>query len=117
MPAMIVPRESTELIETTAVSFRRDRENTMLHSASLQNPTECRRNSPFFRSVLGRFVLDGPAIDSIGDHGVKTDSWSKGRNIVIVDFWRKARFQSGVSGYGKVTRFAVVEWRAPNSQG
>ena len=87
MPAMIVPRETTELIETTAVSVGSGQESARLHRASLQNPTECRRNSPFFRSVLGRFVLDGPAIDSIGDHEVKTDSWSKGKNIVIVDFW------------------------------
>jgi len=51
MPAMVVPRETTDLIETTAVSFRRDRESTLLHSASLQNPTESRQNSPFFGSV------------------------------------------------------------------
>jgi hypothetical protein len=52
MPAMTVPRETTDLIETTAVSGRRGLESTMLHTASLQNLTEWRRNSPFFGSVI-----------------------------------------------------------------
>ena len=52
MPAMGVPRETTDLIEITAVRFRTVQESTMLHSASLQNPTERRRNSPFFGSAL-----------------------------------------------------------------
>jgi hypothetical protein len=52
MPAMIVPRETTDMIETTAVSGRRGLESTMLHTASLQNPTEWRRDSPFFGSVM-----------------------------------------------------------------
>jgi hypothetical protein len=88
MPAMVVRQETTDLIESTVVSAESGQESARLHRASLQNPTECRRNSPFFRSVLGRFVLDGPAVYSVGDHEVKTDSWSKGRNIVIVGLWR-----------------------------
>ena len=40
MPAMEVPREATDLIETTAVSSRTGQKGTMLRSAILQNPTE-----------------------------------------------------------------------------
>ena len=87
MPAMVVPREILDLIETTAVSVGSGQESPLLHRARLQNPTEWRRNSPFFGSVRGRFVLDGPAIESTGDREVKFASWSKGKNIVIVDFW------------------------------
>ena len=65
MPAMGVPREATDLIETTAVRFRTGQKSTMLHSASLQNPTEWRRNSPFFGSVLRRFLLAGTAGDPV----------------------------------------------------
>ncbi len=52
MPAMGVLQETTDLIETTAVRFRTVQESTTLHSASLQNPTEWHRNSPFFGSAL-----------------------------------------------------------------
>jgi len=57
MPAMGVPRETTDLIETTAVNLRTGQKGAMLHSPSLQNPTEWRRNSPFFGSVPLRFFL------------------------------------------------------------
>src|SRR6266566_3884304 len=49
----------------------------MLHSASLQNPTEWRWNSPFFGSVLLRFLLVGTAVDRIGDHEVRVCDWGK----------------------------------------
>jgi hypothetical protein len=52
MPAMIGPRGTLDLIETTAVSERRGLESTMLHTASLQNPTEWRQDSPIFGSVI-----------------------------------------------------------------
>ena len=71
MPAMIVPRETTELIETTAVSVGSGQESTILQSASLQNPTEWRRNSPFFGSVLCRFVLDEVAVERMGGYELK----------------------------------------------
>jgi hypothetical protein len=74
MPAMIVPRETTELIETTAVSVGSGQENTILQSASLQNPTEWRRNSPFFGSVLCRFVLDEVAAERKGGYESKIGS-------------------------------------------
>src|SRR2546427_12660488 len=52
MPAMIAPRETLDLIESTAVSFKSSPESTVLHAGSLQNPTEWRCDSPFFGSVL-----------------------------------------------------------------
>ena len=85
MPAMGVPREATDLIETTAVSFRTGQKGTILHSASLQNPTEWRRNSPFFGSVLRRLLLAGTAVDRVGDHEIKVCDGGEGRNIVIVN--------------------------------
>jgi hypothetical protein len=78
MPATIVRREAMNLVETKAVSFSRPRESTSDHSASLQNPTEWRRDSPFFGSVGRRFVLDGVVI---GGHG----SAMEDQNIDIVD--------------------------------
>jgi len=86
MPAMGVPRETTDLIETTAVRFRTGQKSPMLHGASLQNPTEWRRNSPFFGSDLRRFLLVGTAVDRIGDHDVGVCRWGDGGNIVIVYF-------------------------------
>jgi hypothetical protein len=71
MPAMIVPRETTELIETTAVSVGSGQESARLHRASLQNPTEWRRNSPFFGRVLCRFVFDGAAVGRMGGYELK----------------------------------------------
>src|ERR1700731_546513 len=52
MPAMGVRWETMDLIEIKAVRFRTVQKSTMLHSASLQNPTEWHRNSPFFGSAL-----------------------------------------------------------------
>ena len=60
----------------------------MLHSASLQNLTEWRRDSPFFGSVPRCSVLDGGAIVRIGDQKLEIVSWGKVGNIVIVDLWR-----------------------------
>src|SRR5437016_10813228 len=74
---MGVPRETTDLIETTAVRFRTGQKSPMLHSAGLQNPTEWRWNSPFFGSVLLRFLLVGTAVDRIGDHEVRVCDWGK----------------------------------------
>jgi hypothetical protein len=59
MPAMIVPRETIDLIETMAVRFDSGKESTMLQRASLQNPTEWQRDSPFFGSIHGRHGSDG----------------------------------------------------------
>src|SRR5258708_39233662 len=71
MPAMIVPRESTELIETTAVSAESGQESARLHRASLQNPTECRRNSPFFGSVLCRSTFGVVAVGRMGGYELR----------------------------------------------
>ena len=60
----------------------------MLHSASLQNLTEWRRDSPFFGIVFRGSVFDGAAILRIGDHELNIGSWGKEKNIVIVDLWR-----------------------------
>jgi len=62
MPAMIAPRETLDLIESMAVSFKSSPESTMLHAGSLQNPTEWQRDSPFFGSVLYRFPYTNLAV-------------------------------------------------------
>ena len=74
---MGVPRETTDLIETTAVRFRTGQKSPMLRRAGLQNPTEWRCNSPFFGSVLLRFLPVGTAVDRIGDHEVRVCDWGK----------------------------------------
>ncbi len=74
---MGVPRETTDLIETTAVRFRTGQKSPMLRRAGLQNPTEWRWNSPFFGSVLLRFLLVGTAVDRISDHEVRVCDWGK----------------------------------------
>jgi hypothetical protein len=53
---MNVPRETIELIESTAVSNGEGSQRALLHRSSLQNPTERPRNSPFFGSVLSAFL-------------------------------------------------------------
>ncbi len=63
MPAAGVPRETSEFIESTAVSVKRDYESPMLHAGILQNPTEQRRDYPFFGSLLTGFPFAGLAVD------------------------------------------------------
>src|SRR5260370_39806067 len=50
MPAMIVPRETLDLIETTAVSFGDCPKGTKFRSPRLQNPPEYRREPTTLRS-------------------------------------------------------------------
>jgi hypothetical protein len=73
MPAMNVPRETLELIESTAVSNDNGAEQTMLHHSSLQNPTERPRNSPFFWSVFRAFFVmslpEGHQVTIRADYG------------------------------------------------
>jgi len=59
----------------------------MLHRASLQNPTEWRRDSPFFGSIrtLDRLLLDF-LVGSIGAHNLEFRSRGRNWNIVIVTF-------------------------------
>ena len=64
MPATNVPRATPELVESTAVSNGDGSEQTTLHRASLQNPTERPQNSPFFGSVFRSFLRE----DSPGRH-------------------------------------------------
>ena len=71
---MNAPWETTELIESTAVSFKSSPESTMLHAESLQNPTEWRCDSPFFGSVLKRFFRDASPIGHGGDQKAKIKS-------------------------------------------
>ena len=52
MPAAGVPRETSESIESTAVSVRSSQESPVVHAGILQNPTEYRRDSPFFGSAV-----------------------------------------------------------------
>jgi hypothetical protein len=87
MPAMIVPRGTLDLIETTAVSGSRGLESVTLHTTSLQNPTEWQWDSPFFGSVFERFRFDRRAITRDGKCKVKIVCRSDGKNIVIAGFW------------------------------
>ena len=66
MPAMVVPRGTANLIESTVVSSRHVRNGALLLGASLQNPTEWRRDSPFFGSDFGRFPVEGQRSAAIG---------------------------------------------------
>ncbi len=87
MPAMIVPRETLDLIETTAVRFGSCQKGTKLRSASLQNPTEYRRDSPFFGSVQRGATVTGMRVPSsevdnidISEFAPRADlSWIFGR--------------------------------------
>jgi hypothetical protein len=63
MPAMNVPSETLDLIESTAVSDEHTQQNTMLHQGSLQNPTESQQDSPFFGSTRQSSLFDAPRID------------------------------------------------------
>jgi hypothetical protein len=83
MPAMVVPRGTANLIESTVVSGKHVRNRAMLQGASLQNPTEWRRDSPFFGSDFGRFLVEGhrsPAINRNRDREVREvrfDLWKR----------------------------------------
>jgi hypothetical protein len=68
----------------------------MLHGASLQNPTEWRRDSPFFGSDFGRFLLEGHRSTAMGTmklREVSFDSGSENENIDISDFRHTSQFR------------------------
>src|SRR2546425_4186744 len=117
MPAMNPPWETTELIESTAVSFTSSQESTVLHAGSLQNPTEWRCDSPFFGSVLSvssvMHLQSGMAVTRRQRSRVGT---SRIRNIVIVDLC-PSQIQANVSGCAYVGKFVSVTRRVLNSHG
>src|SRR5260370_36894269 len=82
MPARNAQRETLDSIESTAVSVRQRREGVMLHGASLQNPTEWRRESPFFGRVLIDFLVPPSWITRLA--GIIR---AGGKNYGLVDFW------------------------------
>jgi len=85
MPAVRVPRETADLIETTVVSFPGGEQRAMLHRESLQNPTESERNSPFFGSIFGGGLCGWIVAARIGvTTSGRNRSRHKIKNIVIV---------------------------------
>jgi len=62
----------------------------MLHSASLQNLTEWLMDSPFFGSIPHDLDIRLAANSGAMDHEVKSENFSYGKNIVIVNFQCKS---------------------------